>query len=71
MMWVILYYILSVIIVSAILIKIKWNDKCTIGDLLWAIFLIILSPASIIVIIICELIEKGFFKKVIWKRNKK
>lgn len=63
MMWVILYYILSVIIVSAILIKIKWNDKCTIGDLLWAIFLIILSPASLIVIIICELIEKGFFKK--------
>lgn len=63
MMWVILYYILSVIIVSTILIKIKWNDKCTIGDLLWAIFLIILSPASIIVIIICELIEKGFFKK--------
>ena len=63
MMWVIIYCILSVIIVSAILIKIKWNDKCTIGDLLWAIFLIILSPASIIVIIICELIEKGFFKK--------
>lgn len=63
MMWVIIYCILSVIIVSAILIRIKWNDKCTIGDLLWAIFLIILSPASIIVIIICELIEKGFFKK--------
>lgn len=63
MMWVILCYILSVVIVSAILIKIKWNDKCTIGDLLWAIFLIILSPASLIVIIICELIEKGFFKK--------
>lgn len=62
-MWVILCYILSVVIVSAILIKIKWNDKCTIGDLLWAIFLIILSPASLIVIIICELIEKGFFKK--------
>lgn len=34
MMWVILCYILSVIIVSAILIKLKWNDKCTIGDLL-------------------------------------
>lgn len=63
MMWVILCYILSVVIVSAILIKIKWNDKCTIGDLLWAIFLIILSPASLIVIIIVELVESGFFKK--------
>lgn len=63
MMWVIIYCILSVIIVSAILIKLKWNDKCTIVDLLWILFLIILSPASIIVIIICELIEKGFFKK--------
>lgn len=63
MAWVIIYCILSVIIVSAILIKLKWNDKCTIGDLLWALFLIILSPASLIVIIICELIEKGFFKK--------
>lgn len=61
MMWVILCYILSVVIVSAILIKIKWNDKCTIGDLLWAIFLIILSPASLIVIIIVELIDSGFF----------
>ena len=60
---VIIYCILSVIIVSAILIKLKWNDKCTIGDLLWILFLIILSPASLIVIIICELIEKGFFKK--------
>ena len=64
-MWVILYYVLSVIIVSTILIKIKWNDKCTIGDLLWAIFLIILSPASIIVIIICELIKKDYQKKFI------
>ena len=63
MTWVIIYCILSVIIVSAILIKLKWNDKCTIGDLLWGLFLIILSPASLIVIIICELIEKGFFKK--------
>jgi hypothetical protein len=63
MTWAIIYCIFSVIIVSAILIKIKWNDKCTIGDLLWALFLIILSPASLIVIIICELIEKGFFKK--------
>jgi hypothetical protein len=63
MTWAIIYCIFSVIIVLAILIKIKWNDKCTIGDLLWALFLIILSPASLIVIIICELIEKGFFKK--------
>lgn len=31
MTWVIIYCILSVIIVSAILIKLKWNDKCTIG----------------------------------------
>lgn len=57
-------YILSVIIVSAILIKLKWNDKCTIGDLLWGLFLVVLSPASLIVIIIVELIESGFFKKV-------
>ena len=64
MTWAMIYCIFSVIIVLAILIKIKWNDKCTIGDLLWALFLIILSPASLIVIIICELIEKGFFKKV-------
>lgn len=61
---VIIYCILSVIIVSAILIKLKWNDKCTIGDLLWGLFLIILSPASLIVIIIVELIDSGFFKKV-------
>lgn len=60
---VIIYCILSVIIVSAILIKLKWNDKCTIGDLLWILFLIILSPASLIIIIICELIDSGFFKK--------
>ncbi len=63
MMWVILCYILSVVIVSAILIKIKWNDKCTIGDLLWGLFLVVLSPASLIVIIIVELVESGFFKK--------
>lgn len=56
--------VLSVIIVSAILIKLKWNDKCTIGDLLWGLFLVVLSPASLIVIIIVELIESGFFKKV-------
>lgn len=49
---VIIYCILSVIIVSAILIKLKWNDKCTIGDLLWGLFLVVLSPASLIVIII-------------------
>lgn len=63
MMWVILCYILSVIIVSAILIKLKWNDKCTIGDLLWGLFLVVLSPASLIVIIIVELIDSGFLKK--------
>lgn len=60
---VIIYCILSVIIVSAILIKLKWNDKCTIGDLLWGLFLVVLSPASLIVIIIVELIDRGFFKK--------
>lgn len=64
MTWVIIYCILSVIIVSAILIKLKWNDKCTIGDLLWGLFLVVLSPASLIVIIIVELIDSGFFKKV-------
>lgn len=60
---VIIYCILSVIIVSAILIKLKWNDKCTIGDLLWGLFLVVLSPASLIVIIIVELVDSGFFKK--------
>ena len=60
---VIIYCILSVIIVSAIIIKLKWNDKCTIGDLLWGLFLVVLSPASLIVIIIVELIDSGFFKK--------
>ncbi len=60
---VIIYCILSVIIISAILIKLKWNDKCTIGDLLWGLFLVVLSPASLIVIIIVELIDSGFFKK--------
>lgn len=65
MTWVIIYCVLSVIIVSAILIiKLKWNDKCTIGDLLWGLFLVVLSPASLIVIIIVELIDSGFFKKV-------
>ena len=63
MTWVIIYCILSVIIVSAILIKLKWNDKCTIGDLLWGLFLVVLSPASLIVIIIVELIDSGFLKK--------
>lgn len=63
MAWVIIYCILSVIIVSAILIKLKWNDKCTIGDLLCGLFLVVLSPASLIVIIIVELVESGFFKK--------
>ena len=63
MAWVIIYCILSVIIVSAILIKLKWNDKCTIEDLLWGLFLVVLSPASLIVIIIVELIDSGFFKK--------
>lgn len=62
MTWVIIYCVLSVIIVSAILIKLKWNDKCTIGDLLWGLFLVVLSPASLIVIIIVELVESGFFK---------
>lgn len=64
---VIIYCILSVIIVSAILIKLKWNDKCTIGDLLWGLFLVVLSPASLIVIIIIELIDSGFFKKKVYK----
>lgn len=64
---VIIYCILSVIIVSAILIKLKWNDKCTIGDLLWGLFLVVLSPASLIVIIIVELVESGFFKKKVYK----
>jgi hypothetical protein len=64
MTWVIIYCVLSVIIVSAILIKLKWNDKCTIGDLLWGLFLVVLSPASLIVIIIVELVDSGFFKKV-------
>lgn len=63
MTWVIIYCVLSVIIVSAILIKLKWNDKCTIGDLLWGLFLVVLSPASLIVIIIVELVDSGFFKK--------
>lgn len=63
MTWAIIYCIFSVIIVLAILIKIKWNDKCTIGDLLWGLFLVVLSPASLIVIIIVELVESGFFKK--------
>ena len=65
MTWVIIYCVLSVIIVSAILIKLKWNDKCTIGDLLWGLFLVVLSPASLIVIIIVELVDSGFFKKFI------
>jgi hypothetical protein len=64
---VIIYCILSVIIVSAILIKLKWNDKCTIGDLLWGLFLVVLSPASLIVIIIVELIDSGFFLKKVYK----
>ena len=63
MTWVIIYCVLSVIIVSAILIKLKWNDKCTIGEL-WGLFLVVLSPASLIVIIIVELVDSGFFKKV-------
>lgn len=69
---VIIYCILSVIIVSAILIKLKWNDKCTIGDLLWGLFLVVLSPASLIVIIIVELIDifkKKFINYGIRKRN--
>lgn len=64
---VIIYCILSVIIVSAILIKLKWNDKCTIGDLLWGLFLVVPSPASLIVIIIVELVDSGFFKKKVYK----
>jgi hypothetical protein len=67
MTWVIIYCVLSVIIVSAILIKLKWNDKCTIGDLLWGLFLVVLSPASLIVIIIVELIDSGFFLKKVYK----
>lgn len=39
------------------------DDKCTIGDLLWGLFLVVLSPASLIVIIIVELVDSGFFKK--------
>lgn len=43
-----------------------FDAKCIkpIGDLLWGLFLVVLSPASLIVIIIVELIESGFFKKV-------
>lgn len=33
----------------------------TIEDLLWGLFLVVLSPASLIVIIIVELIDSGFF----------
>lgn len=33
----------------------------TIGDLLWGLFLVVLSPALLIVIIIVELIDSGFF----------
>lgn len=33
----------------------------TIGDLLWGLFLVVLSTASLIVIIIVELIDSGFF----------
>lgn len=43
--------------------EVKWEDKCTIGDLLWGLFLVVLSPASLIVIIIVELVDSGFFKK--------
>lgn len=56
-------YILSSIIVSIIIIKTKWNKPYTIGDLLWYLYFIILGPASLIVIIIVELVESGFFKK--------
>lgn len=35
-----------------------------IENLLWGLFLVVLSPASLIVIIIVELIDSGFFKKV-------
>ena len=34
-----------------------------IGNLLWGLFLVVLSPASLIVIIIVELVDSGFFKK--------
>ena len=49
----------------------KGGRSCTIGDLVIVLFFIVFSPIAWIVIGICELAEKGFFKKVIWKRNKK
>lgn len=58
-------YILSSIIVSIIIIKTKWNKPYTIGDLLWYLYFIILGPASMIIFIICELIEKGFIKRIL------
>lgn len=65
MMWVILCYILSVVIVSAIIIKVKWNKPCTIKDLLWYLYFIILGPASLMVFITCELIEKEIIKRIL------
>ena len=49
----------------------RCDGKFTVGDLFVALFLIVLSPITCIVIGILELHERGFFKKVIWKRNKK
>ena len=49
----------------------RCDGKFTVGDLFVALFLIALSPITWIVIGILELHERGFFKKVIWKRNKK
>lgn len=71
MIWAIIYCIFSVIIVSTILIHtIRNKNRCTIGDLLISLFYIVFSPIFWIVIVICELTEKGFFEKVIWKRKK-
>ena len=72
MTWAIIYCIFSVIMTLILSIYwIKEGDQCTIGDLVIVLFFIVFSPIAWIVIGICELVEKGFFKKVIWKRNKK
>lgn len=49
----------------------RYDGKFTVGDLFVSLFWIVLSPITWIVIGILELRERGFFKKVIWKRNKK
>lgn len=72
MTWAIIYCIFSVIMTLILTIYImRCDGKFTVGDLFVALFLIVLSPITWIVIGILELHERGFFKKVIWKRNKK